>query len=217
MAEVLSRVGVEHSADFQNQIIRPLTGAWNEAVRIVHEAGGDPNQLAQVMSLQGKAQFEGLDELFSEMPESAKMEAHEALRTYKRYEEARQRAVANAPRTMEAIREKEVQREYQNVQQQRAQMASMFDALFRACAMMQRWKCFLEPMIPRENGGTIRPSSLSSRDGNCSWKTPTWTKLPWPACWPQPPMPIASFSSNPRRNSVNSRKSSTNGWEENPI
>jgi hypothetical protein len=127
MSEVLSRVGVEHSADFQNQIIRPLTQSWNEAVKIVAEAGGDPQQLAQVMSLQGKAQFEGLDMLFSEMPESAKIEAHEALRTYRRYEEARQRAISNAPSTLETIRKREVQRQYQDVQQQRAQMATMFD------------------------------------------------------------------------------------------
>jgi hypothetical protein len=127
MAEVLSRVGVEHSADFQNQIIRPLTGAWNEAVKIVADAGGDPNQLAQVMSMQGKAQFEGLDELFAEMPESAKIEAHEALRTYRKYEEARQRAVANAPRTMEAIKERETRRQYADLQQQKGQMAQMFD------------------------------------------------------------------------------------------
>ena len=127
MSEMLSRVGVEHSQEFQQKIIAPLTGSWNEAVRIVQEAGADPQQLSTAMSLQGRAQFEALDMLFSEMPESAKTEAHDALRTYRRYEEARQRAVANAPKTLEAIRERETQRQYQDLQQQRGQMAQMFD------------------------------------------------------------------------------------------
>lgn len=132
MAEVLSRVGVEHSAEFQQQIINPLTAAWNEAARIVRDAGADPQELAKVMSLSGKAQFEGLDMLFSDLPESAKMEAHDALRTYRRYEEARQRAVANAPRTLEAIRQKETERQYQELNKQRGEMQTMFDrALLR--------------------------------------------------------------------------------------
>lgn len=127
MSEVLTRVGVEHSAEFQQKIIAPLTGAWNEAVRIVQEAGADPNQLATAMSLQGRSQFEALDQLFAEMPESAKTEANDALRTYRRYEEARQRAVANAPKTLETIRERETQRQYHEMRQQRGQMEQMFD------------------------------------------------------------------------------------------
>lgn len=127
MSEVLSRVGVEHSQEFQQKIIAPLTGSWNEAVRIVQDAGADPNQLAQAMSLQGRAQFEALDQLFAEMPESAKTEAHDALRTYRRFEEARQRAVANAPKTLETIRERENQRQYHELQQQRGNMQQMFE------------------------------------------------------------------------------------------
>src|SRR4249919_1877374 len=85
MQEVLSRVGVEHSPQFQQQIIAPLTASWHEVARIVRDAGGDPQELAKAMTLQGKAQFEALDMLFSEMPESAKTEAHDALRTYRRF------------------------------------------------------------------------------------------------------------------------------------
>jgi hypothetical protein len=127
MSEVLTRVGVEHSAEFQQKIIAPLTGSWNEAVRIVQEAGADPQQLATAMSLQGRAQFEALDQLFAEMPESAKTEANDALRTYRRYEEARQRAVANAPRTLETLKANESQRQFQELKHQRGQMEQMFD------------------------------------------------------------------------------------------
>lgn len=127
MAEMLSRVGVEHSQEFNQNIIQPLTASWNEAARIVRDAGGDPQELAKVMSLSGKAQFEGLDVLFSEMPESAKMEAHDALRTYRRYEEARRNAVANAPKTLEGIRNRETQRQYQELSKQRQDMGTMFE------------------------------------------------------------------------------------------
>lgn len=127
MAEMLSRVGVEQSADFHNNIIAPLTASWNEAARIVRDAGGDPQELAKVMSLSGKAQFEGLDSLFDGMPESARMEAHDALRTYRRYEDARRNAVANAPKTLEAIKNRENQRQYEELTKQRQEMGTMFE------------------------------------------------------------------------------------------
>lgn len=127
MAEMLSRVGVEHSAEFQQNIMRPLTGAWNEAARIVRDAGADPQELAKVMSLQGRAQFEGLDNLFSDMPESARAEAHDALRAYRRFEAARQHAVANAPKTLEAIQQRETERQYQELSKQRSEMQNMFE------------------------------------------------------------------------------------------
>lgn len=127
MAEMLSRVGVEQSAEFHQNIIQPLTASWNEAARIVRDSGGDPQELAKVMSLKGKAQFEGLDMLFEGMPESAKMEAHDALRVYRRYEDARRNAVANAPKTLEAIRNRETQRQYQELTKQRQDMGNMFE------------------------------------------------------------------------------------------
>lgn len=128
MQEVLTRVGVEQSAEFQNNILRPLHQAWNEAARIVNEAGGDPQSLAKAMSLNGKAQFEALDELFSEMPESAKLEAHDALRTYRRFEDARKAAIANAPAALEGIRKRETERQFNMVKQQQAEMRNIFDA-----------------------------------------------------------------------------------------
>lgn len=127
MQEVLTRLGVEQSAEFQNNIIRPLTQAWNEAARIVKDAGGDPHSLARAMSLSGKAQFEALDELFEHMPESAKIEAHDALRVYRRYEEARRVAVANAPEAMKGIQKRESERQVQELNKQREEMKGMFD------------------------------------------------------------------------------------------
>jgi hypothetical protein len=127
MQEVLSRVGVENSPEFQNQVMAPLYASWNEAARIVRDAGADPQELAKAMSLNGRAQFEALDTLFSEMPESAKMEAHDALRSYRRFEDARRVAVANAPKTLEGIRQRETQAQYQQINQQREEMKSMFD------------------------------------------------------------------------------------------
>lgn len=127
MSEVLSRFGVEQSAEFQQQVIAPLMGAWNEAARIVHESGADPQELAKAMALQGRAQFEALDMLFSEMPESAKAEAHDALRAYRRYEDIRRHAVQNAPQALEGIRQRETERQYQELTRQREGMKTMFD------------------------------------------------------------------------------------------
>lgn len=130
MSEVLTRVGVEHSAEFQNNIMRPLKQNWGEAVRVVSQAGGDPQALAKAMSLSGKAQFEALDELFSEMPESAKIEAHEALRNYRRFEDARRAAIANAPQALEGIRKRELERQYADVNRQRDEMRGTFDRAY---------------------------------------------------------------------------------------
>lgn len=127
MADMLSRVGVEHSEEFQNQIMRPLYASWNEAARIVHDAGGNPEDLRAAMSLSGRAQFEALDNLFAEFPDSAKSEAHDALRSYRRFESARAAAVANAPDTMKGIRQRESQRQYQELGRARNEMKAMFD------------------------------------------------------------------------------------------
>src|SRR4029077_16280335 len=127
MSEILSRVGVEHSAEFQQQILRPLHASWSEAARIVKESGGNPQELRDAMSLSGRAQFEALDTLFENMPESAKAEAHDALRTYRRYDQARAAALADAPRTAEALRQRESQRQYQELGRARNEMQQMFE------------------------------------------------------------------------------------------
>lgn len=128
MQETLTRMGVQHSEEFNRTIMQPLYGAWNEAARIVRDAGGDPNELARAMSLSGRAQFEALDTIFEGMPESAKTEANDALRQYRRFEDARRNAVANAPKTMEAIRQRETERQYAELNKQREGMRSLFDS-----------------------------------------------------------------------------------------
>lgn len=127
MGEVLARMGVETHAEFQNNIIQPMAAAWNEAAQIVKDAGADPNDLAKAMALSGKAQFEALDALFENMPESAKAETHDALRRYRHLAQARNKALAEAPKTMQALREKEMQRQYQVITQQREEMKNLFD------------------------------------------------------------------------------------------
>ena len=131
MQEVLQRMGVEQHAEFQQQIIQPMTSAWQTAAGIVQEAGGDPEQLARAVQLHGKEHFEALDEVFEELPESAKMEAHQAIAAYKRLDKARQKALAEAPKTYEALHKRDLEREYQNVNAQRKEMANMFDDAVR--------------------------------------------------------------------------------------
>jgi hypothetical protein len=147
MAETLTRLGVQHSAEFQRNILQPLYGAWNEASRIVRDSGADPNQLAKAMSLQGRAQFEALDELFSDMPESAKAEANDALRQYRRFEDARKNALANAPKTFESIQRKETERQYQEINKTRENMKTTFDQALRTL----RDEAKVEVFVPSHN------------------------------------------------------------------
>jgi hypothetical protein len=148
MAEVLSRVGVEHSPEFKQQILRPLYASWGEASRIVKESGGDPQDLRAAMSLQGRAQFEALDQLFADMPESAKAEAHDALRTYRRYDQARAAALADAPRTAEAIRQRETQRQHQELGRARNEMQQMFENALTALRDEAKVEVFLKTNDP---------------------------------------------------------------------
>lgn len=127
MSEALSRMGVEQNVEFQQQVMQPLYASWQEATRIVKEAGGDPVELQRAMTLSGKAQFEALDTLFSDMPESAKAEAHDALRSYRRFEEARRRAVADAPNTYKELQKRELQRQQAALTKEREGMQGLFD------------------------------------------------------------------------------------------
>ena len=131
MAKALSRFGVENNQEFQQQVLRPLHAHWNEAARIVKDAGGDPQLLANAMQMTGKAQFEALDELFQDMPESAKAEAHDALRNYRRFENIRRQALSNAPQTFEVLQRKELERQYATVSQQREEMKNIFENQLR--------------------------------------------------------------------------------------
>jgi hypothetical protein len=146
--EVLSRYGVENSIEFQQNILRPLYGAWNEAARIVHESGGDPNELARVMTLQGKAQFEALDDLFTDLPESAKAEAHDALRVYRRYEDARRAAMAEAPKTLESLRQRETEREIATLTKQREGLKGIFDHAVKSLRDDARLEVLLRTDMP---------------------------------------------------------------------
>ena len=126
MSGVLARVSVEKHQDFQNNVLRPLQGAWNEATRIVKDSGGDPNDLSRVVTLRGKAQFEELDKLMTDWPESAKAELHESLRQYRRFDGARREAIANAPKTMEMLRQKDMAEQMKVLDGQRAEMSQTF-------------------------------------------------------------------------------------------
>lgn len=147
-AEMLSRTGVEYSPDFQQNIMRPLYASWNEAARIVKESGGDPENLRAAMSQTGRAQFEALDALFADLPESAKAEAHDALRNYRRYESARQAAIADAPRTLEAIRARETQRQSQELGKARNEMKNMFDTALSTLRDEAKVEVFLKTGSP---------------------------------------------------------------------
>ena len=151
LREVLTRMGVEQSAEFQNNVLRPLHGAWNEAVRVVQEAGGDPNGLVRAMSMNGKEQFEALDELFEGMPESAKSEATNALRSYRHFENMRRTAIANAPKTMEGIRQRETERQFAAVRQQKQEMAGMLDAAIAKLRDEAKVEVFMRSADPKWN------------------------------------------------------------------
>jgi hypothetical protein len=131
MREALNRVSVETHQDFQQNVLRPMHGAWNEACRIVQEGGGDPAQLSRALSLAGKDQYEALDEIFAEIPESARTEAQTAIRAFKHYAGQRQAALANAPQTAQALRKADLQRQYATLEKQREEMRSFFDDAVR--------------------------------------------------------------------------------------
>lgn len=126
MRATLARMGVEQHADFQRNVVQPLTVAWRESARIVQEAGGDPNELARALSLSGKAQFEALDQVFSEMPESAKAEAYRHITDYRRLNDVRAQWLNNAPKVMQELHKKDLERQYQVVNQQREEMRNLF-------------------------------------------------------------------------------------------
>lgn len=126
MNKALSRMGVEGHAEFQQQVIQPMTQAWQQAAQIIKDAGGNPQELARAVQLQGKAHFEALDEVFEGLPESAKLEAHQAIAAYKRLDKVRQQALQNAPKTYEALHKKDLERQYQSINEQRAEMKKLF-------------------------------------------------------------------------------------------
>lgn len=131
MAQMLDRAGVEAHHEFQNQILRPMHSAWNEACRIYRDVGGDPNQLARAMTLTGGQQFQALDEAFQEVPESAKAEINNALTAFRRFDEQRRAALQNAPRTAQELHKRDMQRQVALINQQKEEMKGLLSDAVR--------------------------------------------------------------------------------------
>lgn len=127
MGQILTRMGVETHQEFQNQIIRPMSAAWEEAARTVGQAGGDPKALSQALMLTGKEQFEALDEILENIPESAKLEAHQHISRWRRLNDQRINALRNAPKTIEALRQKDMAEQYKVFTQQREEQKALFE------------------------------------------------------------------------------------------
>ena len=129
MREQLQRMGVEQHREFQQKIIQPMQAAWADASRIVKEVGGDPQELAKALNLTGKAQFEALDEVLREVPESAKLEVNQAIAAYRRLDEHRKAVLdkRNLPQTVEALRKKDMETQLTFLNKQKEQMRSMYD------------------------------------------------------------------------------------------
>jgi len=124
---VLSRTEVESHREFQQKIIRPMNAAWGEASRIVKETGRDPQDLAKALALSGAAQYEALDELFTGMPESAKIRVNNAVAAMQNFDSQRKAWLSDAPRRAEELKKSDLQRQYAEVNQQKAEMKRLWD------------------------------------------------------------------------------------------
>jgi len=127
LSQTLSRLGVERHSEFQQKIIAPMTAAWNDAAGIVQAAGGNPQDLAKAMALSGRAHFEAMDEIFSGLPETAKLEATEAIRAYRKLDNQRRAALADAPKTAQALQKADLERQYAQVESQREEMKRLWE------------------------------------------------------------------------------------------
>lgn len=131
MGQVLNRMSIETNQDFQQKILAPMHAAYSEAARIVKDVGGSTDDLAKALTLSGRAQFEALDGIFREMPESAKAEVNNAIGIFKRYDEARKAALARAPDTLKQLQKAGLERQYAHLQAQKQAMSQLFDEAVR--------------------------------------------------------------------------------------
>jgi len=123
----LSAMSVNMHPDFQRNIIQPLYQVWNHAAKVVQESGGNAENLAKALALNGRAQYEAIDEVLSDIPESARVEVNGAIAQYRRLDEARRAALADAPRTVETLKKNDLERQMAYYDTQKKQMAVMFD------------------------------------------------------------------------------------------
>jgi ferredoxin-NADP reductase len=131
MSQRLNQFSIETNQDFQQNVIQPMQGAWYKAARIMQEAGGDPKQLAKAMSVSGLAQYQALDDILSDLPESAKAEVNNALTAYRQLDEVRQNALKDAPRTVRELNKRNMERQVEFINKQKSEMGVLFDEAVR--------------------------------------------------------------------------------------
>jgi hypothetical protein len=127
----LNQFSIETNQDFQKNVIQPMQGAWYKAAKTMQEAGGDPAALAKAMSVSGLAQYQALDEILSDLPESAKAEVNGALTAYRQLDEVRRHALADAPRTIQELNKRNMERQMEAISKQKTEMGVLFDEAVR--------------------------------------------------------------------------------------
>jgi len=127
LTERLSQLGVEQNSEFQRSVLQPMHNAWQAAARIVKEAGGDPQDLAKALNLQGNDQYEALDEIYSGMPESAKLDIQQHVNAYRHFAQQRAFALKDAPKTQAELKKRELERNYAFIENQKKEMGVLFD------------------------------------------------------------------------------------------
>lgn len=148
MSEALTRFGLETNEQFQAQVIQPLHASYSRARQIVGDAGGDVEALDKALSLSGKAQYEALDAVYSDIPDSAKRAADKSLDRFRELSQVRANALRNAPQTFEQIRKNELLRQKQTLDSQKAEFEKAFDDTVTDLSDVRKFELFQESKDP---------------------------------------------------------------------
>lgn len=119
---VTERLSIEHHPKFVNEISRPLHNTTAQAKQILKDAGGNPEELDVALGLEGKAHYDALAQLYSEIPESAKMELGSLVAAIKGYEKRKSQVLANAGEVAKNLRQQDMAAQQHNLETQQNEM-----------------------------------------------------------------------------------------------
>lgn len=125
--QALQRQSIENHPQFINQVLRPLQASYTEAKRIISDAGGDESALDRALVATGKAHYDAMDEILSGLPESAKVELTSSIRDWRKFNQQRQNALANAPKLAEDMKRADEARQLQAVTEYQKEMDRTYE------------------------------------------------------------------------------------------
>lgn len=165
--DTFDKVYVEQSDWFQNTFSKPLEQLRGQAQDIVKEVEGNPEVVDKLLALKGKAYWEELDKVTSDLPEAAKISLTQIVNAIRGGEKNRDDVLSKSKEAAVELRKSEFQNQRQSLEKQTTEQKQVFDDLITEMREKHKLEVLTPTTDPKEdwwNTDVVQKITNGSRD-----------------------------------------------------